>query len=299
MLANFFGKSKPIGALVILILFLCFYALFVFTERISFDFWGFILILLTFSLTNFINIKNELTFDNYYMYLIFVLLMTLFPKTFETNTSFYANIAVLLSLRRAYSLQSEKVIFKKLFDAGLWLGISFVIEPFTLIFFLFIYIAVYFHIQLTIRTLAIPLIGFLIPVFLYFTYCFWYEKTTDFYNLFVWFTDYNFTLYKNASYLFSILFIVFFIVASVVLKTPEALSVKNTFRLSWKLVILNLFLSVLLIIVTNNRNGTEILYALFPASIIIANGIEIYQKKWISDVVILLFFAGAITAYFL
>lgn len=299
MLANFFGKTKPIGFLVILTLFLCFYTVFVFTEQIPFDFWCFLLILLTFSLVNFINIKNELTFDNYYMFLIFVLSMAFFSKTFEVNTSFYANITVLLSLRRSYSLQSEKSVFKKLFDAGFWLGISFIIEPFTLIFFLFIYVSVYFHQQLTIRTLIIPLIGFFTPVFLFFTYCFWHEKTVEFHKLFSWFTDYDFKLYKSANYLLSILFIAFLTIVSVVLKTPKAFSVKNTFRLSWMLIFLNLILSVTLIILTKNRNGTEVLYALFPTSIIIANGIEIYQKKWISDIVILLFFIGAIAVHFL
>lgn len=294
MLANFLGKSKPANILVILAFALCFYILGIFTETISFNPWVFLYVPILFGLTNFINVKNKLTFDNLYLFFLFVTLMFLFPKTFVINTTFFANLTLLASIRRVYSLQSSVTFFKKLFDAGFWLGISFIIEPFTAIFTLFLYASVYLHKTVTYRAIIIPIIGFFTPVFLYFTYCLWHEKTTAFYNLFNWFTNYNFTLYKNTNYLFSILFTTFFTIVSIVLKSPKVFSVKNTFQSNWKLVIFNFILSVILIVLTKNKNGTEFLYALFPASVIIANGIEIYQKKRISDIIILLFFVSAV-----
>lgn len=297
MIANFLRKSKPANILVILMISLCFYVLGVFTKKIQFNTWIFLLIPVLFGLMNFINIKNKLTFDNLYAFFIYILLLFLFPKTLVINKTFLANLILLICIRRIYSFQSSNAIFKKLFDAGFWLGISFIIEPFTGIFILFLYISVYLYQQITTRTAFIPIIGFSVPIFLYFTYFFWYDKTTEFKKLFNWFTDYDLSIYQSSTYLFSIALVVFFVVIVIVLKTPKVLSVKGVFQLSWKLVIFNFIISLALIILTENKNGTELLYILFPAAIIIANGIEIYQKKWISDIVILLFFISSVAVY--
>lgn len=299
MTANFLRKSKPANVLVILVISLCFYVLGVLTKKIPFNAWAFLLIPALLGLMNFINIKNKLTFDNLYAFFIYILLLFLFPKTLVINKTFFANLMLLICIRRVYSLQSSKVIFKKLFDAGFWLGISFIIEPFTGVFFLFLYIAVYLYQQITIRTTLIPIIGFFTPIFLYFTYSFWSDKTAEFQQVFNWFTDYDLSIYQNPIYLFSMALVVFFVVIAIVLKTPKVVSVNNIFQLSWKLIIFNFIIAFVLIILTEDKNGTELLYILFPSAIIIANGIEIYQKKWVSNIVFLLFFICTVAIYFL
>lgn len=299
MIANFLRKSKPANILVILVFSLCFYVLGVFTKKIPFNTWAFLLIPALFGLMNFINIKNKLTFDNLFAFFIYILLLFLFPKTLTINTTFFANLILLICIRRIYSLQSSNAIFKKLFDAGFWLGISFIIEPFTGIFIVFLYIAIYLYQQITIQTTVIPIIGIFVPVFLYFTYCFWNDKIAEFQQLFNWFTDYDISTYQNPVYLMSIALVFFLVMVAIILKTPKVLSIKDLFQLSWKLIIFNFIIAVILIVLTENKNGTELLYILFPTAIIIANGIEIYQKKWVSDVVILLLFISSVAVYFL
>lgn len=299
MIANFFGKSKPINVLVISVIFLCIYIFAVISGKIALNFFVLVAFLVTLSIIYFILVKNNLTFDNLYAFLFFVILTAFFIQVFIPDTSVYANLTLLLFLRRAYSLQSLKAIFKKIFKAGLWLGVSFIIEPFSVIFILLLYTSIYLHTKLTIRTLVIPIIGFCTSLFLYFTYCFWIDETANFNQLFYWFTDYDFSIYKNTNYLFSILFVSVFVLASIFLKTPKILPIKNTFRKSWLLVLVHLVLSIFLIVFTKNKNGSEFLYALFPCAIIMANGLELYQKKRASNVVLLLFFVCAILVNFL
>ena len=111
MLANFFGKSKPINFIVLFVLFLGYFVLSIFSKELSFNLvkelgW----FLVVFSVYNFIIAKNLLTYDNSFAFLFFVILIGFFPDTIQINKTFYANLTILLFLRKVYSLQSSKNI---------------------------------------------------------------------------------------------------------------------------------------------------------------------------------------------
>ncbi|TYP99707.1 hypothetical protein C7447_101311 [Tenacibaculum adriaticum] len=286
MLTNFFSKSKPITVLLIIALFLCYYFMAFLSGKIaSINLWVLPLFLLMFSIAGFINSKNALTFDNSYAFLFLVFFIGMFPETLKINSTFYSNLTLLLFLRKVYSIQSSKNLFKKLFDGGLWLGITFLIEPFSIQFGILLYISIYLHQRFTYQTILIPLIGFFAPTFLYFTYCLWYDKLQDFELLFDWFTHYDLSLYNQFSYLLPIYFVCVFIMLSVFFKTPKALAIKNSFRKNWILLLLNFAIAFLLLILVKDRNGSEILYLFFPSALIIANGLELFERKWFIDVV--------------
>ncbi len=295
MLTNFFGKSKPITILVILALFLCYFIIALVNNATIFKVLPSFLLLL--AIISFINSKNDLSFDNSYVFLFSVVLIGIFPDVLVVNAVFYSNLTILLFLRKIYSLQSSKKIAKKLFDAGLWLGISFLIEPFSLVFIILLYLSIFIHQHVKLNTLLIPIIGLIIPLFLYFTYCFWHDKTSDFYLLFDWFTYYDISLYSQPSYYITISLTGFFILVSLLIKTPKALSVKNNFRRSWLLIILNFTCALILLILIKDRDGSEFLYLIFPSAIIIANAIEVYEKKWFSDVAIALAIICSLVIY--
>ena len=300
MLANFFGKSKPVNFLVIFTLFLVYFFLHFFYTEISFnsikELFYFVVI---FAVFNFILAKNQLTFDNSYAFLLFVILIGFFPTVIKINYTLYATITILLFLRKVYSLQSSKNTLHKLFDGGLWLGISFLIEPYTAVFAILLYASTYLHQRFTYQTLLTPLISFGSVIFLFFTYCFWYEKTADFYLLFNWSYLYNIDLYLSTKYLFPNIIIGIFVILAFMLKSPKALAVLNTFRKNWILTLIHFIVAVFIILLIDNRTGGELLLLFFPTAIILANGLELYQKKWIADVVLILFLISSIVAPFL
>ena len=227
MLANFFGKSKPVNFIVLFALFLIYFSLSLFSTELSLnsvkELFCFIVVTI-FSIFNFIIAKNQLTFDNSYAFLFFVILIGFFPDVIIINKTLYANLTVLLFLRKVYSLQSDKNTFHKLFDGGLWLGVSFLIEPYTAVFAILLYISIYLHQRFTYQTLLIPLIGFGSVVFLFFTYCFWYDKIDLFYLLFDWSFPYNTNLYLNNKYLFPIIFTGIFVDFCYYIKKPKSIS---------------------------------------------------------------------------
>ncbi|CAM1345828.1 DUF6427 family protein [Tenacibaculum crassostreae] len=290
MLANFFGKSKPINFIVLFGLFLGYFVLSVFSKELSF-----ILVkeiawfLVVFSVYNFIIAKNLLTYDNSFAFLFFVILIGFFPDTIRINNTFFANLTVLLFLRKVYSLQSSKNVFHKLFDGGLWLGISFLIEPYTGLLILLLYLSIFLHQRFTYQTLLIPVIGIFGPLFLYFTYHFWYDKPEKFTSLFNWDFNPDLSMYLNQKLLIPIIFISFFVIISVLLKSPKAFSVKNKFRKNWILILTQLVITTVILILVKDDSGSEFLYVFFPLSVVLANGIEFFQKKWYADIIILLF----------
>lgn len=291
MLTNFFSNTKPVNTVFIITLFMCYLGIGFFTgEVVHLNFGLFFWFLTLFGFVNFVNSRNDLTFDNSYFFLFFVIFIGCFPMTIHINSFFYSNLILVIYVRRVYSLQSSKNISKKLFDSGLWIGISFLIEPFSLVFIILTYLAILLHQHVDYRKLLIPLLGLLTPIILSFTYHLWYEKLDRFYVLFHWYTSYDFSFYNNLTFqlLFGVIFLLIFI--SFILKTPKALSVKNTFRKNWILLCFHMLLACTLLVLIKNRNGTEILYVLFPAAIIIANGFELFRKKWFADIILLLIF---------
>ncbi|MCH3883928.1 hypothetical protein [Tenacibaculum aquimarinum] len=121
----------------------------------------------------------------------------------------------------------------------------------------------------------------------------------DFYSLFIWFSYYDFENYKAINYIFPVSIIGLFGLISIFLKTPKTLSVKNTFRESWLVIILNLALTILFIIILKEHNGSEFLYLLFPIAIILANGLELVERTLIKEVLITVFFLCSLAVYFL
>ncbi|MFY7670505.1 DUF6427 family protein [Tenacibaculum sp. MEBiC06402] len=298
MLTNFFSNTKPFTSVMIIVLFFC-YALSGyfggFTSELSFSlfFWFFVL----FGLINFIKSRNNLTFDNSYFFLIYVILIGYVPITISVDTIFYSNLILLVYVRRVYSLQSSKNTLKKLFDSGLWMGISFLIEPFTIVVFPLTFIAIILHQHIDYRRLITPLLGFISPIIIYFTYCFWYEQQENFNQLFNYTTFYDFSMYNEFLYKLSLSVILVLTFFSFLLKTPKALSVKNVFRKNWILVCLHLLSVLILFLIIRTRTGAEITYLFFPCAIIIANGFELIRKKWLADIFMILLFIGSLICY--
>ncbi len=300
MLANFFGKSKPVNFIVLFALFLCYFTLATFSKEFSLEILKeLVWFIVVFSVFNFIIAKNEVTFDNSYAFLFFVVLIGFFIETININNTFYANLTVLLFLRKVYSLQTSKNTLHKIFDGGLWLGISFLIEPLTALFGFLLYASIYLHQRFTYQTLLTPLIGFFSPVFLYFTYCFWYDKTEKFNQLFNWSIDYNFEFYLTNKYLPPIIFIGLCTVFALFLKTPKTLAVKNKFRKNWILILIHLVSATVLIAFVNDRKISELLFLFFPTAVVLTNGLEMIKKKLLTDIILILFLALSFVSFLL
>lgn len=307
MLDNFLNKSKPINFVGLLILFfLCFFStLFVthfkgvFTSsKIAESLLLIAVLLFTFFLTNFIIVKNNLTFDNSYGFLFIVSLFILLLPEIITPKILLLNGIHLLILRKIYSLHSKKKVFEKVFDAGFWLGVFFILDPFSILYLLLLFIGIYSHKKLTINTLIIPILGFLVPVFVYFTYFYWVDELEQFYDLFDVQLNFYLSNYTNHFLFYPFVVVITFTLFSLFLKSSKALSVNNTFKKNWIILINNLAVALLFLLIHNTKSYGNVIFAVFPIALVLANGLEMIQKKIIRNAILYLFIFGAIALRF-
>ena len=189
----------------------------------------------------------------------------------------------ILFLRKVYSLRSYKNSIKKYFDAGMWLGILFLFDATAIAFSLLLYLAVYLYQKLTINSLLVPLFGFLSPLILYGTYLFW----NDNFEQFSFLVDLKFSL-QDLKQIWFVVGVFAITTLCLFLKSIKTIGVSNMFRKSWLLLSFNFLIAIFCLYVTTNSNTTKLVYLLFPASIIMANGIELVKKNLFKNIVLLL-----------
>ncbi len=298
MLANFFGKSKPINYIVLLVLILIYFSFSFFNifsiQNVDFDIvlkqLGLLLLLLLYCfMFGFILSKNKLTLDNSFGFLTLVSLFGLFPVIYQDSEALFFNVVLLIYFRRVVSLRTSKSFFEKLFDSGFWACILFIMEPFSLLFFVLIYLAVSLFQKTNYQTVLIPIVGFLTPLIIYFTYCFWYDMLTDFYQLFDWYSSLSFDMYNTSTYGIPLIFIGVFSLLALLIKTPKVILISGNYRKFWIVITVIFVLSISYVILQNEKNGSELLVLFFPVSIMIANWVESIQSKVLKEIVLLMF----------
>ena len=306
MLANFLEKSKPINFITYLGFFFVFFLLEIHTSFFlnSFSWKGLVasivfccFFLAIFFFVNFILTKNNLTFDNTFAYFLFTLFTTVIVGTMLRYQSLLCVLLYFLFLRKIYSLQKDSKLIQKLFDAGLWLGVLFFFQPQSILFLLLIYTAVLVYNRMTIQTILTPLVGVFVPLFLGVTYFFYVDNSTAFLNIFSK-IQFNITYFKTVENAWFILFVLLLSSLAFLLKTPKAIGVSNTFRKSWVLINVNFFIAFAVGLISNVSDLLPMVFLLFPAAIVIANGLELIPKKTLQSVMFVIIIACVVVGKF-
>ncbi|MBI9039790.1 MAG: hypothetical protein JEY78_00220 [Lutibacter sp.] len=248
---------------------------------------------------NFILKKNNLTLDNLYGLLLIVLLLGAFSETMFTNKIIFSNLILILSYRKVYSIKSGINIGAKLFDAGFWIGIATIIYPHSILFIFLLFIAITIYQKVYFKNFIIPLIGLITPLFLYFTYAFYFDKEAAFYDLFNLNIGLDFTSYNQLKLLMPITFLITITLWSLVVVSPKIVLVSNNLRMSWNILINQLLVAILVVFIAPLKNGSELFFLLFPSAIIIANFLQKSQSSNFKNLILYLFFAISISVYFL
>ncbi len=178
MIANFFNKTKPINFLVLSILLTIIYIIgiqAVVNFNISLHYMLkniFLLFLLIISIfiINFILRKNVLTDDNSYAILFYILLFGIFPFSFLDGDILVSNFILLFSFRRIYSLRSMLKPKEKIFDSAFWIGLASLFYVWSFLYLFLLFFAIFIFNKLNWKNFLIPFIGWITPVFLFYTY---------------------------------------------------------------------------------------------------------------------------------
>lgn len=294
MLARFFQKSEPISFVSLLLVLFVFVAIHITVSssedlglgNISGIFGVFLFYTFLVFLISFIVSKNHLTQVNYYAILFFVLLMGLFPTVLEISSISLSHLFVLFAARRIYSVYSKKMLLSKFFDSGFYLGVAFLFYPQSIIFLILIYVSYFIYIKIIDKNLFIPLVGFLTPIFILFTYYYIIEKTSVFRSMIE--MNIGFDLLKMTEMKFLIPFTVtaLVLVFSLLKIFSKFQSFEGRDKSSTKLVIVHLVISVLFLLINNLRIEETIQYLFFPIAVLAGNLFYLLKKYWIKNVIL-------------
>ena len=291
MLTSFFSNSKPFHFIVVsLLLFAgCFFNIINdLNEATNYDSIVQLLIqntmfLLFFLLLSFIIKKNRLTQSNSYALFLFCCFILMIPYLFKDSNLAFSFFFLLLALRRILSISSQKNSEKKILDASIWITIAALFYFWSILFFIILFIAIIQLASTNYKLIFIPFVGFTSVFILTSVY-------HTIVNNGVWkFLEYkdqisfDFSPYNSLKLIIPAIFILLsgifaFIYKSITIsKTPLKEKPKH-----WILFFF-LLIGIILIILKNNKNGSELIFLLAPISIFTANFIESIDKKWISE----------------
>ncbi len=307
MIANFFKKSKPAGVILIIGLLFIYYffaTFYIYNNNFSIPFFVnrlilFCLYTLWLLVFNFIVSKNKLTLNNLYGLLLGVIFLGTFYEGLFTTNLLLSNIFLLLAYRKIYSLSSNINTSLKLFDAAFWIGIASLIYFWSFLFFILIYVGIVLFRKISIRNLIIPIVGFIIPLFLSFTYFLYINKLPLFYQKFDFTINLDFSNYSLIRYLIPLTLLGLMLIWSITKVTANIVLVNNKLKQTWVLLLNHLLISIVVVGLTIDKNGSEMFFLIFPAGIIIANFIPKIKYKWLRSGLLFLFLLISISVYFL
>lgn len=307
MIANFFNKTKPVNFLTIAILLFVYYSISIFsasdnTYTLAFlakDLVLFLVLFLFLLLFKFIVEKNKLTRDNSYALLFLVIILGSFHESISNQDLIYSNLFLLLAYRKLYSLGTGLNIKMKLFDASLWIGIAAIFYSWSIIYIVLIYLGILIYQKASLKNLLIPIVGLATPIFIYFTYNFYFDRLPFFYNRFNYSVNFSYEVYNNINFLIPAILLLVTLLWSLIKVSPIIVSVSNNMKFSWNVLINHLLISIIIIVVSPLKNGSEMFFVAFPAAIIIANFIQNKKSSLFKNVMIYLYLIISVSVYLL
>jgi|GEM_PF-1218328 len=161
MLSTFFSTSKPVHYLLMALLLMLAIAGLIFSNE-AYDWTAYLLMLpalVAVGLIQFIVLKNELTRSNTYAIFVFmVMLLVLFTLNIQWQP-IASLILLLLALRRLLSLRNATDTVKKIFDASFWTSIACLLESWSSLFFIVIYLSIFLFARHQFRYWIVPVIA--------------------------------------------------------------------------------------------------------------------------------------------
>jgi len=302
MIANFFNQTKQIDFLVLSLLVLLIFLSSLIqgyqggTSLFFFVKYGLFLLaaILTVFVLNFIIRKNALCEDNSYALLFYILLWGMFPNSLLNGGVFVSNFILLFAFRRLYSLRSPLRTQEKIFDSAFWIGIASIFYLWSFLFLLLVYAALWLFRRADWKNIWIPIVGYITPVFLAYTYLLAFDDVERFMQ--IWRFDFRLdvSLYNSFDFLWPIVFIGLLLLFSIYPTTRKSLLAKIDFKSTWQLLIVHLALSLILILIAPEKDGSEFSFLFFPLTIVFANFLQILERYWIKEGILYLFLLSLI-----
>lgn len=297
MLTSFFGKSKPLNFLGLgIYIFLILGASLLLDSETTFTlsqsaiYLG-VLLLLVFSLLllNFIIRKNALTLLNSLAIMVFACMAVMLHNLVNTPTIVLANVFLLFAYRRMYSLQTTRNIEIKILDASLWIALAASFYFWSGLLFIPLYASITLLPFRKMRYYLIPIVGIGIVFLIATAFHFVMDGSFD------WFANwwegfsFDYSHYANPTFLVFITFVAAMLVWTIISKFSSLASGPKKQRPHHILGLHLLAVSLIVVLVAPVKTGSEFLFLLPSAAIIIAGYMEKKGEFWFKEILLWVF----------
>lgn len=294
MITSFFKQAKPIHFVLIgTFLLMVFIAskMYVINEPLTFKLvlkqvFYFGIVLSSLFLLDFFASRNSLTKKNSYKLLMFGLFMAMLPETLLNSNTLLANFFILLALRRIISLRTQKDTQKKLFDAAFWISIATLLYFWAILFFALIFAAMILYSIVNVKNWIIPLTGILAVVIIWVSWMLLTNNDfTDFFDqLFVY--NFDFTGLNSARIIISTTILISYGTWGSFYFIKHLKDKSKNLRPSFMLIVISSIISLLIILISPYKDGSEFIFLFAPLAIIMTNYLEVTKEKWFQEVLV-------------
>ena len=306
MITSLFKKSTPLNFSLVVILILGFYLIYQFQDLawtdsvvlISQKVGILLVIMASVFMANFISVKNGMSKDSSYTIFFYFLFLVFFPSVLDNFNLIFANLFILLALRRLFSLQSLKASKEKIFDASLWIFVASLFHFWCILYLVLVFISIIFHVARDYRNWILPFIAFFAVGIIFALSSIVFDiSALEYINRSVktsFEINYFTNNYQNGALSIYATVALFFVI-SLFSSLSSRPMVTHT---SFKKIIASFFIGVLIYLVSANKSNDLLIFTIAPLAIMATSHIEIPQLKLKQEMVLVVLIACSLFTFF-
>lgn len=307
MISSIFERTNPLNFVILFLYLILFLTVIqVGSSNFTFETESFfhllicaVVVFFSVIIVDFIVRKNQLTQRNSYGLFFFVFLISLFPDIYVELNLLIANFFLLLALRRLISIRSNKNVEIKIFDATLWILIATYFYSWSLLFIILVFSTMILYKKNDYRNMLIPFVTLFVVAILGFTYFYWTNQLGLINELVSFQSDFIIDKYTNVRYLFPLIFLCLMGIWACVMFAFKKQSKSFKTRVPGILLAMTLVIAVVVGLISEVSNTSELLFALFPLAIIQAKYVERIKIHWLKELILWSYICVPILVLFL
>lgn len=304
MLAKVFEKTNPINYLMLLVFLLIMTLAFSFQKNSGFILseiltsFGIFLIL---SVGLYINEKichnNSITKNNSYAFLLAVLFMMMIPNVFVNWQVVVSVIFVLIGFYQLLNMDNTRSVKQNIFDASFLILAAVIFEFWAFIFMLMVYVSIVISAMRDYRNWIVPIVSLVFVSIIFVAISKLFDLSWK--NIIVSQFETKFKLdvfessKEHVGFSFLAALVIIFIVFMMFNISSKPLNKQNLY----KKILFSTMLGFLVFVISSQKQASQMLFVVFPASILGANYIESISDKKFKNFVLWVIFVIALLMY--
>ena len=306
MLTSFFGNSRPINYVVLTVVLVGVLGVYQWMvippemtpSQLAVMLLQWLVLAFTVFLFDFLLRKNTLTKSNTFAGLILVSFYISFPNLIRDTSLLWAQLFVMLAMRRIFSLQSPHRTRKKIVDAAIWITLASLFYFWAILFLLVLYVALVKRANVHYKMLLMPPVG--VAAVLVITTAIQYLV----YDALPWFIGWNpavdssLAAYNNITWVLPAGVLLVLLIWALGYRSVRMSKVSKKELSNYQLVHHWMIVALGTVILAGARTGTEMLLLVPPVAIGITTYIERIDERWFRELLLGLLVLLPIARYF-